>query len=77
MDKPHSWHVSELYSDKYFRKYCENAESVQHGSGIPYIYMKCIYMIYIIYKSNDKYTVNDRKHNLFVILLHEFWNQTH
>ena len=37
MDKPHSWHVSEMYSDKYFTKYCENAESVQHGSGLPYI----------------------------------------
>ena len=35
MDKPHSWHVSEMYSDKYFTKYCENAESVQHGSGLP------------------------------------------
>ena len=36
MDKPHSWHVSEKYSNKYFRKYCENAESVQHGPGLPY-----------------------------------------
>ena len=25
-----------MYSDKYFTKYCENAESVQHGSGLPY-----------------------------------------
>ena len=36
MDKPHSWHVSEMYSDKYFTKYCENVGSVQHGSGLPY-----------------------------------------
>ena len=25
-----------MYSDKCFTKYCENVESVQHGSGLPY-----------------------------------------
>ena len=25
-----------MYYDKYFTKYCENAERVQHGSGLPY-----------------------------------------
>ena len=47
MGKPHTQHVSEMYSKKYFTKYCENAGSVEHGSGLPYDTAKLLLCRYI------------------------------